>query len=168
MLFWRFLVFIAVDGTRGLRLLGWNDFFQQLTKLLFFCNQWQSSPISLSQLLQLVSYPFPKTLFFIFVLRSLLVFILSFFNYGGYVHAKSLQSCLTLCDPMDCSPQVFSVHGIFQGRILQWLLCPLPGHLSNPGIEPMSLTSPALASSFFTTGATWEALNYCNQVQFML
>ena len=31
------------------------------------------------------------------------------------------QSCLTLCDPMDCSPPGFSVHGIFQARILEWL-----------------------------------------------
>ena len=30
------------------------------------------------------------------------------------------QSCLTLCDPMDCSPPGSSVHGIFQARILEW------------------------------------------------
>ena len=35
------------------------------------------------------------------------------------VHAKSLQSCLTLCDPMDCSPPGSTVHGIFQARILE-------------------------------------------------
>ena len=34
--------------------------------------------------------------------------------------AKSLQSCLTLCNPMDCSPPASSVHGIFQARILEW------------------------------------------------
>ena len=34
---------------------------------------------------------------------------------------------------------------------------PLPGDLPNPGIEPTSLTSPALAAGFFTTSATWEA-----------
>ena len=31
------------------------------------------------------------------------------------------QFCLTLCDPMDCSPPGFSVHGILQGRILEWV-----------------------------------------------
>ena len=36
------------------------------------------------------------------------------------------------------------------------LLCPTPWDL-NPGIETMSLTSPALAGRFFTTSATWEA-----------
>ena len=33
------------------------------------------------------------------------------------VCAKSLQSCLTLCDPMDCNPPGFSVHGILQARV---------------------------------------------------
>ena len=28
--------------------------------------------------------------------------------------------CLTLCDPTDCSPPGFSVHGIFQARVLEW------------------------------------------------
>ena len=31
------------------------------------------------------------------------------------------QLCLTLCDPMDCSPPGSSVHGIFQARILEWV-----------------------------------------------
>ena len=35
---------------------------------------------------------------------------------------------------------------------------PLPGGLPDPGIEPVSLGSPALARGFFTTGATWEAV----------
>ena len=35
--------------------------------------------------------------------------------------AKSLQSCPTLCDPMDCSLPGFSVHGILQARTLKWV-----------------------------------------------
>ena len=35
--------------------------------------------------------------------------------------------------------------------------CPPPGDLPNPGIEPMSLKSPALTGSFFATSATWKA-----------
>ena len=38
--------------------------------------------------------------------------------------AKSLQSCLTLCDTMDCNPPGSSVHGILQARILAWV--PMP------------------------------------------
>ena len=47
--------------------------------------------------------------------------------------------CLTLCDPMDCSPPGSSVHEILQARILEWVACPPPGDLPNPGIEPSSL-----------------------------
>ena len=46
------------------------------------------------------------------------------------------QSCLILCDPMDCSLSGSSVHGILQARILEWVACPAPGDLPNPGIEP--------------------------------
>ena len=35
------------------------------------------------------------------------------------MQAKSLQSCLTLCDPVDCSPPGSSVHGTLQARILE-------------------------------------------------
>ena len=35
--------------------------------------------------------------------------------------AKSLQSCPTLCDPMDCSLPVSSIPGIFQARVLEWV-----------------------------------------------
>jgi len=41
---------------------------------------------------------------------------------------------------------------------------PLPGHLSDPGIGPKFLASPALAGVFFTTGATWEALQICSKM----
>ena len=34
--------------------------------------------------------------------------------------AKSLQSCPTLCDPMDCSLPGFSIHEILQARVLEW------------------------------------------------
>ena len=37
------------------------------------------------------------------------------------MHPKSLQSCLTLCDPVDCSPLGSSVHGILQARTLEWV-----------------------------------------------
>ena len=51
----------------------------------------------------------------------------------------SLQSCLTLCDPMDCSPPGSSVHGILQARILAWVAMPSSGDLPDPGIESVSL-----------------------------
>ena len=48
--------------------------------------------------------------------------------------------------------------GILQARIPEWVVLPPPGDLPDPGIEPASLTLPALADGFFTTSATWEAL----------
>ena len=72
--------------------------------------------------------------------------------------AKWLQSCLTLCNPMDCSPPGSSVHGILQERILEWLPCPPRGDLPDPWIESMSLTSPALAGRETLPNATWETL----------
>ena len=41
--------------------------------------------------------------------------------------AKSLQSCPTLCDPMDCSLPVSSIHGIFQARVLEWVAIAFSG-----------------------------------------
>ena len=52
-------------------------------------------------------------------------------------HAKSLVSCLTLCNPMDCSPPGYSVLGILLGlnlcllHLLHWQACSLP--LGSPG-----------------------------------
>ena len=39
--------------------------------------------------------------------------------------------------------------------------CPPPGYLPDPGIEPVPVVSLALADEFFTTSATWEALQHC-------
>ena len=53
-------------------------------------------------------------------------------------------------NPMDCSPLGSSVHGILQARILESVAMPSSRDLPNPGMEPVSLTSHALAGSFFT------------------
>ena len=58
---------------------------------------------------------------------------------------------------MDFSPLGSSVHGILQARTLSGLPFPPPGDLPNPGIEPGSLMSPALAGKFFTTSTTQMA-----------
>ena len=69
--------------------------------------------------------------------------------------AKSLQLCLTLCNPMDQSPPGSSVHGILQARILEWVaMPPPPGDLPHPGFEPESLILPALVGGFFNTSST--------------
>ena len=62
------------------------------------------------------------------------------------------RSCLTLCNPMDCSLPGSSTSGTFQARIY-WseLPFPRPTDLSEPGIELTSLVSPATAGRFFTS-----------------
>ena len=43
--------------------------------------------------------------------------------------AKSLQSCPTLCDPIDGSPPGSSIHGIFQARVLEWGAIAFSAHM---------------------------------------
>ena len=75
--------------------------------------------------------------------------------------AKWLQLCPTLFDPMDHSLPGSSVQGILQAKYWSGLPSPPPGDPPNPGIEPISLMPHVLASEFFTTSATWEALIKC-------
>ena len=72
---------------------------------------------------------------------------------SAVLRAKLLQSW----DPMDCSPPGSSVHGILQARILEWVACPPPGDLPDPGSEPEPPMPPALAGRFFATSIIWEA-----------
>ena len=73
------------------------------------------------------------------------------------MRAKLLQLCPTPCDPMDYSPPGSSVSWRFsRQQYRSGLPCPPPEDLPNPGIEPTSLVSPALAGRFFTTSTTWE------------
>ena len=51
---------------------------------------------------------------------------------------RAAQLCLTLCDPMD-----YTVHGILQARILEWVAFPFSRDLPNPEIKPRSLALQA-------------------------
>ena len=75
------------------------------------------------------------------------------------IRAKSLQWCLTLRHPVDPVAQQSPLStGFSRQEYSSGLLCPPPGDLPNPEMEPASLTPPALAGRFFTTNATWEVL----------
>ena len=76
---------------------------------------------------------FPASLCSVF---SGFVFFLSL----ACIRAKSLQSCPTLCDPMDCSLPGSSLHGILQARILSGLPCPPPGILPTQESNPYLLS----------------------------
>ena len=79
-------------------------------------------------------------------------------NTHTHMHACSVaQSCLFLCDPMDCGLPGSSAHGILQARILEWVIMPSSGNFPDPGNEPASLMSSTLAGRFLTTGTIWES-----------
>ena len=72
----------------------------------------------------------------------------SFEKFTLWTSAKSLQSCLTLCDSMDYSLPGFSVHEILQARILEWVVMPL----SRGSSWPRDWTSVSwIGGRFFTT-----------------
>ena len=75
---------------------------------------------------------------------------LKFLYIERHVHAKSLQPCPTLALQAPLSM------GFSRQQYWSGLPFPSVGDLPHPEIEPMSLTSPALAGRFFTTSATWE------------
>ena len=65
------------------------------------------------------------------------------------VHMRVLTR-VWLSDPMDGGLPGSSVQGIPQAGALEWVPFPPPGERPDPGTEPMSLVSPALASRFST------------------
>ena len=98
------------------------------------------------------------------------------------------QLCMTLCNPMDCSPPGSSVHGIFQARILEWVSMPSSRESSHPGIKPRSPTlqanswlseplgkpkntrvgSLSLLQGIFLTQELNQVLLYCRQILYRL
>ena len=63
------------------------------------------------------------------------------------------QSCLTLCDPMDCSPPGFSLYGIFQAKIMEWVAIPFSRGSSPPRDQTRV---SCIIGRFFTIWATRE------------
>ena len=85
-----------------------------------------------------------KTTFIAIVLRELSQSCESLLKYKISGTPPSLsgsifQSCLTLCDPVNCGPPGSSAHGISQARTLEWVAISYSRGSSNPGIEPVSL-----------------------------
>ena len=70
--------------------------------------------------------------------------------------AKSLQLCRLFMTLQTVARQAPLSVGFSRQEYWSGWPCPPPGDLPDPGIEPLSLVSPALAREFFTTSATWE------------
>ena len=72
------------------------------------------------------------------------------------VHAQSLQSCLTLCNPMGCSPPRFLCPWVFSRKEYRsGLPCPPPEDLPIPGIEPRSSILQAHTLPYELPGKPW-------------
>ena len=69
---------------------------------------------------------------------------------------RSLQPCLTFCNPKNCSLPGSSVHGILQARILEWVAILFSRDLPNPGIEPRS---PTLQADSLPSEPSWTPKN---------
>ena len=98
------------------------------------------------------------------------------------------QSCLTLCDPIDCSLPGSSVHGDSPGKILEYFSCPPPEDLPNPWIKPTSPTlqadslpaepqrkpkntgvgGPSLLQEIFPTQGSNPGLLHCRKILYQL
>ena len=76
---------------------------------------------------------------------------------SAFMSAKSLHSCLTLRPHGLQLTRLPLSMGFSRQEYWSGLPCPPPGDLPGPGIEPTSLTSPALAGRFFITSTIWEA-----------
>ena len=77
---------------------------------------------------------------------------------NDWVCVLSRFSCVGLfVTPWTVAHQASLSKGFSRKVYWSGLPCPPPGDLPNLGITPNSLMSPALAGSFFTTSATWEA-----------
>ena len=68
--------------------------------------------------------------------------------------AKSVQSSLTLCNPVDCSTPGSSVHGILHARILEWVAMPSSGASSQP--------RDRTHSSYVSCTGRWILLPLCH------
>ena len=81
-----------------------------------------------------------------------------FYPAAAAAAAKSLQSCLTLCDPIDSSPLGSPVPGILQARTLEWgaiAFYPRFSNLSSEGRSEGALTGSHLSLVAWVTKATW-------------
>ena len=74
------------------------------------------------------------------------------------------QSSPTLCDPVDCSLPGFSIHGIFQARVPEWVAI----SFSRVSSQPRDQTRVShIAGRHFTLGATREALNLYTRIKLL-
>ena len=75
---------------------------------------------------------------------------------------RGVHTCSVMCDSANLWTIAYQAPlsmGFSRQEYWNGLPCPPPADLLDPGIEPTSLRSPALADGFLTTGTTWERMD---------
>jgi len=102
----------------------------------------------------------PEMICFIFLLEQRFSDTASYGQLGGVQKVKVTESCLILCDRMDCSPPDSSVHGILQARILEWVAMPFSRGSSQLRESNLISFVSCIAGRFFTVWATRETHDF--------
>ena len=76
------------------------------------------------------------------------------------MHAQLFWSCPTLCDPLDCSLQGSSVHGILQARTVEWVAMPSSRGTSQPRDWTHVSWVSCIGGQVLCHWASWEACSY--------
>ena len=88
----------------------------------------------------------------------LLLFLWSNYTFYSILYALvHTQSCLTLCDPVDCGPPGSSGHGIFQARILEWATIFSSRGSSRPRARTRGSCVSCIGRQLLYHCATWGA-----------
>ena len=87
------------------------------------------------------------------------------FHFNGLCTCWIASVVSNSLQPHGLRPSGSPIHEILQARILEWVAMTFSRGSSQPGMEPSSLKSPALAGRFLTTSTTWEALNFNYSIQ---
>ena len=102
--------------------------------VLVFSDYWEGKKPSLAwvKYLNTISFIYPQFPFFFSSFLTNNYLGVWFYFVHACMHAKLFQPCLTLCHPTDCTLPGFSVHGILQVRIWDWVAVPSSKGSSRP------------------------------------
>ena len=106
-----------------------------LLQQIFLTQELNHGLLHLRQILYQLSYQGSPTICHVIDLDLFIITVRYFANFSCIRclgESEATQLCLTLCDPMDCSAPGHSAHGIFQGRILEWVAMSYSRGLSQP------------------------------------
>ena len=102
--------------------------------------------------------------------KELFVSLFTIYAWEGGFCCSVIESCPTLCNPMDCSPPGSSVHRISQARILEWVAISYSRDLPDPGTKHIHvLCLLSLAGGFFISVPPWKPYyiasfhNFCTE-----